>query len=278
MRLFVISALVVAFLAILFALQNTNLVTIQFFIWRYEQSLALTLLGTLAIGVVVGLLVSFPAILRRGRKIARTQKQADTLTELVQEKEQAVSTESHKIGVIKQNYGELLQTLGLIEPLTGLLQESLLRQAIATQIQTLKTSGDANQKRSLSVLQFKVKPTISDGYPPEEVFAAVARLLQKQASANTWFYSDGKGCFTATTLSLDMKAATRYSEELQAAILKNLPSTPAGQPLEADVTVGGAIADAKASADAHQLIETAEKAMEQALQRGRNRLRILQAP
>ena len=276
MRLFVISALFVAFLAILFALQNTNLVIIQFFIWRYEQSLALTLLGTLAIGVVIGLLVSFPAILRRGRKIARTQKQANTLTELVQEKEQAVTVESHRIDVIKQNYGELLQTLGLIEPLTGLLQDHLLHQAIATQLQKLKTPRESADGRSLSILQFKVQPSVTDGYRPEDIFAAVARLLQKHASANTWFYSDGKGMFTATALDLDMKTVTRYSEELQAAILENLPTAPTGHPLEADVSVGGAIADAKSSADANQLIETAGKALEQALQRGRNRLRILQ--
>ncbi|MEL6319309.1 MAG: lipopolysaccharide assembly protein LapA domain-containing protein [Cyanobacteria bacterium J06626_14] len=277
MRLFVIAALLVAFLAILFALQNTNLVTIQFFIWNYRQSLALVLLGTLAIGVVIGLLVSFPAILRRGQKFAHAQKQTDTLNELVQEKEQAVSTEVHKVGLVKQNYGELLQTLGLIEPNTGLLRGDLLNQAIAKQVQNLKTPGESSQARSLSVVLFKVQPGVADGYRPEDVFSAIARLLQKRATVNTWFYSNGNGLFTATAPDLDMKTVTRYSEELQTAILEQLPTVTVGQPLEADVSVGGAIADATTSIEAHQLLETAEKALEQALQRGRNRLRILQA-
>ncbi|MEM9006217.1 MAG: lipopolysaccharide assembly protein LapA domain-containing protein [Cyanobacteria bacterium P01_F01_bin.86] len=276
MRLFVISALLVAFLAILFALQNTNLVTIQFFIWEYRQSLALILLGTLAIGVIVGLLVSFPAILRRGQKFARAQKQTDSLKELVEEKEQTMNAEVHKFGVVKQSYGELLQTLGLIEPTTGLLRSELLNQAIATQVETLKTSGETPQAQSLSVLRFKVQPSITDGYHAEDVFAAVARLLQKRATVNTWFYSDGNGLFTATTTDLDMKAVTRYGEELQTAILEDLAKNTTGQSLEADVSIGGAIADAKTSADANQLLETAEQALEQALQRGRNRLRILQ--
>ena len=181
MRLFVISALVVAFLAILFALQNTNLVTIQFFIWNYRQSLALVLLGTLAIGVVIGLLVSFPAILRRGQKFARAQKQADTLNKLIQEKEQAVSAEVHKVGVLKQNYGELLQTLELIEPTTGLLKGDLRDQAIATQVQNLKAPGESSKARSLSVVLFKVQPSIVDDYHPEDVFPAVSHAFCKNA-------------------------------------------------------------------------------------------------
>jgi len=90
MRLFVISALVIAFLAILFALQNNNLVTINLLVWRYQQSLALVLLATLAIGVLVGLLVSMPAIVRRGWRTARIKHQADELATQMQEKEQQI--------------------------------------------------------------------------------------------------------------------------------------------------------------------------------------------
>ncbi|MBE7381047.1 MAG: DUF1049 domain-containing protein [Leptolyngbya sp. SIO1E4] len=281
MRLFVISALVIAFLAILFALQNTNLVTIQFFGWEYQQSLALVLLSTLAIGVVVGLLVSFPAILRRSRRVTRTQKQADTLTELVQEKEQAVSAESQKIERVKQSYGELLQSLALLDPVTGLLRKELLSQTIATQMQHLKTPDTTAQGRSLSVLMFQVQFDQSldklTENRPEAVFAAVARRLQQRASVNTWFYSDGKGLFVTTTPGLDLKATTRYGEDLQAAVLEHLPTLPTGEALNADVSVGGAIAEHQTSTDAHQLVATAEAALEQALQRGRNRVRILPA-
>ncbi|NER81140.1 MAG: DUF1049 domain-containing protein [Leptolyngbya sp. SIO1D8] len=276
MRLFVISALVVALLAILFALQNTNLVTIQLFFGEYQQSLALVLLGTLAIGVLIGILVSVPTILRRSRKAARTQKQADTLTALVQEKEQAVNAEAHRVDVVRQNYGELLQALGLIEPVTGFLQNDLRPKTIAAQMQHLKTPDGTAQGRSLSVLLFKVQPQALDGYRPEELFAAIARQLQYQAGTNTGFYSNGQGLFTITVPGLDVKGTTRYGETLQAAVLENLPTMPNGQTLEADVSVGGAIANHKTTVDAQQLIETAEAALEKALQRGRNRLRLLQ--
>lgn len=275
MRLFVITGLAIAFLAIFFAVQNTNLVTVQFFVWEYRQRLAVVLLSTLAIGVIIGLLVSFPAIIRRGQKASRNKKQADTLTELIQEKEQAVSAEAHRVEVVKQSYGNLLRTLGLIEPVSGLLREDFRHEAIANQIRALQ-SADATEQ-SLSLLLFKVQPGTADGYRPEDVFAGVAQQLQKHASTNTQFYSNGKGLFTATTVGLDMKAANRYSEDLQATILENLPTMPTGEAVEADVSVGGAIADHKTTIDANQLLSTAETALEQALQRGRNRLRILQA-
>jgi GGDEF domain-containing protein len=277
MRLYVISALVIAFLAILFALQNTNLVTIQLFIWEYRQSLALILLGTLAIGVLIGILISFPAILRRNFKAARIQKQADHLTELVQAKEQTISQESQRVEATRQNYESLLQSLGVIEPTTGLLHHDRLRQAIATQLHHAQQQQAIAQPPNLTVLMFKVRPTLTDGYNANQALAAVARLLQQQASINTWFYSDGQGLFTATIPGLDLKTATRYGEELQAAILENPPTLPTGQPLELDVTVGGAIADAQSTLEANHLIEAAETALEQALQRGRNRLRMLQA-
>lgn len=277
MRLFVISALVIAFLAILFALQNTNLVTIQFFIWKYEQSLALILLGTLALGVIVGLLVSFPAIVRRNYKVARTQKQIDTLSELVQEKEQAVNVASRKIEAVKHNYGELLKALGLIEPVTGLLRQDLLPQAIATQIASLSTPSESASVTSFSLLLFKVQPEVADGYSPEVPLLPVARLLQKHATVNTWFYSDGQGLFAATTPNLDVKAATRYGEDLQEKLLEQFPAAASGQAIKADVSVGGAIATPDATIDASQLIAIAESALDQALQRGRKRLKVLPA-
>jgi GGDEF domain-containing protein len=277
MRLYVISALVIAFLAILFALQNTNLVTIQLFIWEYRQSLALVLLGTLAIGVIIGLLVSVPAVIRRNVRVARMQKQADSLTQLVEAKEQAVSTEVQKKEVTRQNYEELLNSLGVIEPITGLLRQDLLPTAIATQLTQYQQQADVAQLPALSVLMFKVLPVIEEGYPLQSMFASVAQILQQRSLHQAWFYSNGQGLFAATISGMDQKAVTQYSEKLQAAILENPPILPTGKAMELDVSVGGAIADTPAIADGTHLVQTAEKALDQALQRGRNRVRILHA-
>ena len=277
MRLYVISALVIAFLAILFALQNTNLVTIQLFIWEYRQSQALILLGTLAIGVIIGLLVSVPAVIRRNVKVARIQKQAQGLTELVEEKEQAVTSEAQKKDTLKQNYEELLNSLGVIEPVTGLIRQDLLSQAIATQLSHFQKHADIAQLPALSVLLFKVLPVLEEGYPLQDMFASVAQILQQQSSEQAWFYSNGQGLFAATISGMDIKEVTRYSETLQTAILEHSLTLPTGKPMELDVSVGGAIADTPSITESTQFVQTAETALEQALQRGRNRVRILQA-
>ena len=131
MRLYIVSGLAIAFLAILFALQNTNLVTINLLGWQYRHSLALVLLLTLAIGVIVGLLVSIPAVIRRGWRVSRFQKQTDTLTGLLQETEQQVTSEAQRVQAVHQRYQALLSALDLKETTTGLLHSSILQQAPA---------------------------------------------------------------------------------------------------------------------------------------------------
>jgi uncharacterized integral membrane protein len=276
MRLYVISALVIAFLAILFALQNTNLVTIQLFVWEYQQSLALILLGTLAIGVIIGLLVSIPAVIRRNVQIARSQKQVDSLTQQISDKEKAIQSETQQQVVLRQNYEELLNSLGVLETTTHLVRQDLLPQAIATQLSQFQRQADHAQIPPLSILMFRVVPVVEDGFPLPKMFAAVAQSLQRHATDKTWFFSNGQGVFAAMATGMGLRDSTQYGESLQAAILENPPMLPTGHPMELDVSVGGAIADTPTTTDSAELVQTAETALDQALQRGRNRVRILQ--
>lgn len=68
MPILVIFALIISLIAILFALQNSYTIPVSFLVWQFDGSLALVLLLTLALGVVIGLLVSIPTILKRGWK------------------------------------------------------------------------------------------------------------------------------------------------------------------------------------------------------------------
>jgi putative membrane protein len=74
-----IFALVIAVLAVVFALQNSMLVTISFFNWTISGSLSLVLLATLAIGVLIGLLVLAPSLLRKTFKSSSQRKRIDAL-------------------------------------------------------------------------------------------------------------------------------------------------------------------------------------------------------
>jgi lipopolysaccharide assembly protein A len=77
--LYLIIALLIAVLAVVFALQNSMLVTISFFSWTVTGSLSLVLLATLAIGVLIGLLVLSPALLKKTIKSSSQRKRIDTL-------------------------------------------------------------------------------------------------------------------------------------------------------------------------------------------------------
>jgi uncharacterized integral membrane protein len=73
MQIFVVVAVVIAILAVIFALQNLTVVTVTFFFWNAHASLALVLLITLAAGVLISLLASLPGLVR-GKWISSSQK------------------------------------------------------------------------------------------------------------------------------------------------------------------------------------------------------------
>ena len=45
---------------LIFVVQNTQIVEFQFLFWTFSISRALTLFGTLAVGVIAGFLMAFP--------------------------------------------------------------------------------------------------------------------------------------------------------------------------------------------------------------------------
>ena len=65
--------LVIALLAVIFSVQNTSPVTINFLFWNFQGSLALILLITLVTGVLIGFLTSSPSLLKN-RSAISTQK------------------------------------------------------------------------------------------------------------------------------------------------------------------------------------------------------------
>jgi len=83
--LYLIVALVIAVLAVLFALQNSMLITISFLNWEISGSLSLVLLATLAIGVLIGLLVLTPSALKKTIKTSSQRKRINALEHEVSE-------------------------------------------------------------------------------------------------------------------------------------------------------------------------------------------------
>lgn len=79
MQIFIIIALLIAVIAVIFALQNTAAVTVTFLFWSINGSLALILLLTLLVGVLISVLVSLPGLIRRKWSLASHKKKLTAL-------------------------------------------------------------------------------------------------------------------------------------------------------------------------------------------------------
>lgn len=78
MRFGLISGLVLAVLAVIFALQNPQPMEVNLLFFQTDGSTALVLILTFAFGVVVGLVSSLPGRLRARRELRELRKNADT--------------------------------------------------------------------------------------------------------------------------------------------------------------------------------------------------------
>ena len=64
MQFFLILALIIVALAVIFAVQNTAVITVSFFFWTYNGSLAIVLLVALCAGALISALFSLPSLLK----------------------------------------------------------------------------------------------------------------------------------------------------------------------------------------------------------------------
>ena len=74
MPFYLIATLIIVFLTVAFSLQNDQTVSINFFKWTFEGSLVLVLLTTLCLGIVIHILASMPARIRKSQEIAELNK------------------------------------------------------------------------------------------------------------------------------------------------------------------------------------------------------------
>ena len=93
---YLILALVIAIIAVIFALQNTATITIVFFVWKVTGSLSLVLLVTLAIGVLIGLLFLAPSTVKSSFQVSGHRKRITSLEKELAEHKQRLSDEKQK--------------------------------------------------------------------------------------------------------------------------------------------------------------------------------------
>lgn len=79
MQIFLILALLIAILAVIFAVQNVAIVSISFFAWHLDVSLAVALLVALAAGALIAILVAIPGRVKNSWNNTSQRKKFSTL-------------------------------------------------------------------------------------------------------------------------------------------------------------------------------------------------------
>jgi uncharacterized membrane protein YciS (DUF1049 family) len=86
-----ILALAIAILAVFFALENTMVVTVSFFGYAVDGSLALFILIAVGIGVLLGVLIMTPGRIKSGLSNARNRKKISSLEASLDEQKAKVT-------------------------------------------------------------------------------------------------------------------------------------------------------------------------------------------
>jgi putative membrane protein len=126
---YLVFALVIAVLAVIFALYNPAAVTISFFAWQVTGSLSLVLLITLAIGALIGLLVLAPTLVKGSLQSSGQRKRLAALEQEISDKKAAI--DEHK---------------ATIERLQAKVADLLAAQATPSAPQAPKLPGDGQPK------------------------------------------------------------------------------------------------------------------------------------
>ena len=76
-----IFALIAAIILVVFAIQNAAIVDLKLWFWEVRSSQALIILITLALGSLIGVLVSIPSRAKKNKEIERLKKELNMLKE-----------------------------------------------------------------------------------------------------------------------------------------------------------------------------------------------------
>ena len=120
MQLLTIAAMLIAAGGVILALQNNVAVTVTFLVWRFDSSLAMVLLLTLAVGGFIVALVSTPSTVRRQWAMTRQNKRVAELESLCERQKRTIADLEGRIPVDEPPAVEPPPYVGLKQIVTGM--------------------------------------------------------------------------------------------------------------------------------------------------------------
>ncbi len=119
MQVFLVFALLIALIAVIFAVQNTALVTVSFLVWNLNHSLAVIILLTIFTGVLISILMSAPGWIKNRLALANLRKK-------VKELEAKLKKEQDKYQAALEEIELYKVPTPAVEPIAPVGQESIL--------------------------------------------------------------------------------------------------------------------------------------------------------
>jgi uncharacterized integral membrane protein len=109
MQIFLFVALCIAVIAVIFAVQNTAPAVVTFFIWKFNGSLALVLLISLAAGALISFFASLPGNIKSRWSIRQSKKKINEL-------ETKLSAKQEDLDVLQQKLAQIQSTQPIDNP------------------------------------------------------------------------------------------------------------------------------------------------------------------
>ena len=264
MPVLIIAAIVIAFLAIAFALQNNVFVPINLLIWQYRGSLAITLLSALAIGVLIGILVLMPTLLKRGWRISRLTRQTSDLEKEVGSRDRNLSEHDRNTDRLRQSHENLLLAMGLTDVNTGLLDAKTLPRTLEALIKQMRLQPDNPQFNAIGLLIVDAKrQTVLGEVDTTErqnalLDSAIAQTIRRNVTLDTWLYCDSRDAqgaqFMCVLTGMDKSGLKQYGETMQAALTDEPLKLSDESVVAINAKVGGAVADRNHHTNQAQII------------------------
>ncbi|MEL6928907.1 MAG: LapA family protein [Cyanobacteria bacterium J06600_6] len=277
MVLLVIVGLIMAIAAVLFALQNAAMVSINFGIWQLEQSLAVVLLGTLGLGIVISTLLSLPTIFKRGWQNSQQRQKIESLQHQLKANNQAGLTRDQYHLARQESSQSVLQAFSLVDEVTGVLTKDAVIKLAEYLLQQLASQN--SPYRSLVVTLLAIEPgksnrSFADLGNENAVYKAIAKRLNQAIAPDSWLGITERKRFVGVAVNLKGVEVNEYITYLQKSVTESPLQKADGVLLPLKMTVGAVVVELADTADSRQVLKQAEQNLEKSLLKGRGNSEI----
>lgn len=178
-----------------------------------------------------------------------------------------------------QARNELLESLSLTDPLTGVLNRRALDQALPQILKQVGPRFSEARYRSLCLLMldvdfFKKVNDTHGHFAGDCVLRAVAQRLQTQQRPSSLLYRYGGEEFVCITPGLNLQRSQHYAEFLRQLVAREPIVISPKRSIPITISIGGSVVVDTHVTDVQQVVNQADKALYEAKQGGRNRVEL----